>query len=408
MNKRLRTELIGELMIMKSKDIIPNFSSLSRQYGMDRATIRKYYHNGGLVIKERGKKVSKYDAYKDEIHELMNKPEVKISALYQYLTNKYPNIPFTYSGLKAYTLRNGFKRNKIQLIPHVRYETAPGEQLQVDWKENLKIKTSSNEIIDFNIFSATLGYSRLHFFIYTKGKTEQDFLRCLITVLNKLGGKPQIVKTDNMSAIVSINDSRRKKHSIIKQFESDTGIKISLCEVRAPQTKGKVEVSNKFMDWLKPYDGLIKNESDLISIIDIITKQCNNKINDTTKIPPIKLFEKEKEHLLPLPTKILLDSYIENIDTQKVPTTLLVNYKGNGYSVPRKLIGQRVKLIPIDDKLYVYSNTDLIVCHTIKDQKINYMPEHYAEALAARLNDSNADIEQMAIDNLKRFENMKG
>lgn len=56
MNKRLRTELIGELMIMKSKDIIPNFSSLSRQYGMDRATIRKYYHNGGLVIKERGKK----------------------------------------------------------------------------------------------------------------------------------------------------------------------------------------------------------------------------------------------------------------------------------------------------------------------------------------------------------------
>ena len=211
-----------------------------------------------------------------------------------------------------------------------------------------------------------------------------------------------------MSAIVSIHDNRRKKHSIIKQFETDTGIKINLCEVRSPETKGKVEVSNKFTDWLKPYDGEIESESKLIEIIEVITKQANNEINQTTNIPPIKLFEKEKEHLLPLPTKILLDSYIENIDTQKVPTTLLVNYKGNGYSVPSKLIGQRVKLIPIDDKLYIYFNTELIICHTIKNQRFNYDPTHYIEALSLRLKDKGESIEKMAIENLRRFENMKG
>lgn len=162
------------------------------------------------------------------------------------------------------------------------------------------------------------------------------------------------------------------------------------------------------MNWLKPYDGLLDSEASLIEAIDIITKQANNKINQTTKIPPIKLFEKEKEHLLPLPTKILLDSYIENIDTQKVPTTLLVNYKGNGYSVPSKLIGQRVKLIPIDNKLYIYFNTDLIICHTIKDQKFNYDQRHYTEALSIRLKDKSEDIEKMALENLKRFDNMKG
>lgn len=408
MNYKARTELIGELLIMKAHDIKPNFSELARIYGFDRATVRKYYKDGGLVIKERSTKSSKYDSYKDEIIELMSKPGVSISALYHYLINKYEKIPFTYSGLKSYTLRLGFKRGQAKNIPHLRYETPPGEQLQVDWKENLSITTKHSEIIEFNIFSATLGYSRLHFFIYTKGKTEQDFLRCLITVLNKLGGKPQIVKTDNMSAIVSIKESHRKKHSIIKQFESDTGIKISLCEVRSPETKGKVEVSNKFTDWLKPYDGLIEGEAGLIEAIDIITKQANNEINQTTKIPPIRLFEKEKEHLLPLPTKILLDSYIENIDTQKVPTTLLVNYKGNGYSVPSKLIGQRVKLIPIDDKLYIYFNTDLIICHTIKNQRFNYDPVHYTDALSIRLKDKGEAIEKMAMDNLRRFGNMKG
>ncbi len=408
MNYKLRTELIGELFIMKSKDIKPNFSALSRHYGFDRATIRKYYNDGGIKVKKRKTKASKYDQFKEEIIELMNKDEVSITALYHYLENKYSNIPFTYAGLKAYTLRLGYVRKKVKNVPHPRYETEPGEQLQVDWKEDLKITTINGDIIEFNIFSATLGYSRLHFFIYTKTKTEQDFLRCLITVLYKLGGMPRKVKTDSMSAIVTIHDSHRKKHSIIKQFERDTGIEIKLCEIRSPETKGKVEVSNKFMSWLKPYDRNIKSEAQLIEIIDIIAKQCNNQVNQTTNIPPIKLFEKEKEHLLPLPTKILLDSYIENIDTQKVPTTLLVTYKGNGYSVPYKLIGQRVKLIPIDDKLYIYFNTDLIICHTIKDQRFNYDQTHYSEALSIRLKDSGDEIEQMALNNLKRFENMKG
>lgn len=100
MDKRLRTQLIGELLIMKSKDIRPNFSELSRQYGFNGSTIKKYYEDGGIKVKKRSKKSSKYDFYKDEIIEIMNKPEVKISALYQYLKNKYSNIDFTYSGLK--------------------------------------------------------------------------------------------------------------------------------------------------------------------------------------------------------------------------------------------------------------------------------------------------------------------
>ena len=110
MNYKARTELIGELLIMKAHDIKPNFSELARVYGFDRATVRKYYKDGGLVIKERTSKSSKYGPYKDVIIELINKPGVSISALYHYLINKYDDIPFTYSGLKSYTLRLGFKR----------------------------------------------------------------------------------------------------------------------------------------------------------------------------------------------------------------------------------------------------------------------------------------------------------
>lgn len=159
------------------------------------------------------------------------------------------------------------------------------------------------------------------------------------------------------------------------------------------------------MDWLKPYDGLIESESHLIEVINIITKQANNQTNQTTSIPPIKLFDKEKEYLNPLPNTILLETYLNDIVTHEVPPTLLVNYKGNGYSVPSKLIGKRVKLVPSIDKLYIYFNTELVICHNITNQKFNYDKSHYIEGLSNRLNNKGYDIEEMAEKNLKLFEN---
>lgn len=55
---------------------------------------------------------------------------------------------------------------------------------------------------------------------------------------------------------------------------------------------------------------------------------------------------------------MLLDSYICDPITKTVPNTLLVNFDGNEYSVPSKYIGKRVKLVRLNDSLYIYFNTD--------------------------------------------------
>ena len=189
-----------------------------------------------------------------------------------------------------------------------------------------------------------------------------------------------------MTAIVNLRNGKRRKHTSVLQFEKDLGIKINLCDVRTPETKGKVEVSNKFMDWLRPYNKEVEDISHLIKIINTINRDCNNQKNDRTHLPPTLLFKEEKEYLSPLPQKILLDSYLNEINTQIVPPTLLVLYKGSRYSVPQKYIGQKVRLIPQADKLYIYFNTELIVCHIITNQEINYLNSHYQEALSTRLN----------------------
>ncbi len=404
----LSTSLLGELAYFKTMNIKPNYSDLSRRYHVDRHTIAKYFKNGGKIIKRRKNQKSLYDDFQDEIIELLSQPGISKTAAFYYLCNKYPDtFNKNYSSFKSYTLRKDIIPAKTKVVPHVRFETKPGEQLQVDWKESLSMTSSEGEIIDFHLYTATLGYSRTHLFVYSKTKTTEDFIRCTIESLRRIGGLPKHILTDNMSAVVSIKNGTKNKNYKILQFEKDLGIKIKLCKARSPETKGKDESSNRFISWLLPYDGKFKDENELINIIKKVNDQVNNTINRTTNIPPVVLFKKEKEYLSPLPNSLMLDSYIQDAITQVVPPTLLVPYKGSGYSVPSKFINKRVSLYPIDNKLYIYYNDFLVTVHPLSSNKFNYKYDHYVDALSSRISSSSKEIEDMATSNLKLFENFE-
>ena len=298
---------IGELNYYKGAGIIPNFSELSRRYDKDRRTLKKYYEHG--MIQKRKKRI-----YKSELDDYINIIKVKIAdsantlkGIYEYLLDIY-DIKTTYNNFKAYCRRHDLSVKKVNKVPHLRYETPPGEQLQTDWKEDIELVNRHGEVFKFNIFSATLGYSRKHIFIYSKNRTEADFLRCNISVFRKLGGLPKKNKTDNMSAIVSVSAKGRKiKHPRILQFEKDTGLKIVLCQVRSPETKGKDESANRFLNRLYAYNNDFEDLNDLLRIIERLNVRCNEEINQFTNVPPDVLFQKEKEYLLPLPNDKVLD-----------------------------------------------------------------------------------------------------
>ncbi len=64
--KEKMKNLKGQLEIMKTLEIKPNFSELERSFGVERHTIKKYYegYEGPFAI---GNKSSKLDKYYDEI-----------------------------------------------------------------------------------------------------------------------------------------------------------------------------------------------------------------------------------------------------------------------------------------------------------------------------------------------------
>jgi transposase len=399
--------LIGELRIMKDLDIKPNISAIARKYGVDRHSVKKYYDNDGVPERKETSKKSKWDPFEDEIRELMQMEFVSKKSIFMFLLNEHKTLPGDYNSFKSYTWRKGITV-KVDVKPHLLYEVEPGHQLQADWVENLTLHLKDGNSVNFNVFSATLGYSRYHLFIYSSTKTTEDFIRCSIEVFRRLGGVTKSFYTDNMSAVVSVRNNKKKIHANVSTFFKDMGCILNLAEIHTPQTKGKDENANKFIKWIYPYDYKLDCEEDIIKLIEkTITADCNRQINTGTGVPPIALFKNEKEYLKPLPHKILLDSYINEHYRQKVEPTLLVYCKGSRYSVPVAYIGKTVDIYPIENHIYIYCNSLLIAKHTISQKNINYNYNHYVEGMKKRLPYKEEDeIEIMSDRNLKLMDKM--
>lgn len=398
----------------------PNFSQLAKELGCSRNTVAKHWHdiiNGTPPkIPTKRHRRSKFDPYLDEIKHKFETTTSSGKALFKYLENKYGKEIFnSYNSFKYFLKARGLHELRKQAQKaHVRYETLEAEQIQLDWKEDIKLRLKDGSTLVFNLFNATLGYSRLVCLVYSRSRTTADFLRCLLEVIYRLGGLPSHFLTDNMAAIVSVTDKNHKhKLPIIRQFEKDIDTEIKLCKPRSPETKGKNESANRMANWFEPYQDDLESEEDLLKILPIVNRQINEEICRTTSEPRELRYKQEKEHLRPIPNGILLDSYIDEVSTKIVPNTLLVAYKGSEYSVPLRYIGKRVKIIPCGDEIYIYHNSEMIACHLISDQKINYRKSDYLEGLESAMTKRQLEkkgeksIEKQALENLKNLEKLK-
>ncbi len=246
----------------------------------------------------------------------------------------------------------------------------------------------------------------MHYFEYSEFKGESDFKRCLIHFFNKIGGLTKEVLTDNMPALVTANGENKTIHPSVIQFFKDLGVKLILCKIRTPQTKGKDEVSNKYAQWLNAYNGKIKNKEHLLKIIEKLNLDINKQKNTRTNIPPILLFRKEKEYLSPLPNQEILKFYEDEMRSCKVPPTFVIQYKGAKYSVPPYLINKIVKYKEEDNKLYIFYQNELVTENKINSKKsINYKEEHYKKGLINKFKDDD-EIERITGKNLAKFKDL--
>ena len=397
----MEDNLRAQLIIIKAMDLKPNYSELARKYGFDRRTVKKYYEGYEGKPKTRDKP-SKLDKYQDEIIEKLQIDGIKVKAVYEYFVDKGYDVG-TYSNFNKYIKNNGLKPTS-KTKGHPRFETSPGKQAQADWKEDLKLISKYNEEFIINVFNYKLGNSRYCHFEYKRHRTQQDVFECLIEAFKETGGVPKEILFDNMTTVVDLLNGRRRINTKMQAFADDFGFKISLCKPRRAFTKGKVETANKFIEWLLAYNYEFEDENDLINIIKNINKKVNQYDNQATGVPPILLFQKEKEYLLPLPNNQIIESYMNYELRASVHKDSLVNFKGRRYSVPPKYIGKDVLLKQNQNELYIYCNTELIRIHQLSDKNFNYQAEDYKALMAQSIKDDN-DLDKIVSENLNTLDN---
>lgn len=395
--------LITQLRILRLSSIKPNFSELARLYDIDRRTVKKYYdgYEGKPV---HHNKPSKLDEYYDIIALKLKIKGTNVMAVYQFLIDKYGDSIGSYSNFNKYVNRKGLKPKKTEK-GHPRFETEPGIQAQVDWKEDVSIANRFGEVFTFQVFDYKLGYSRYPIFTYKLYKTRQDVFDCLIASFKATGGVPREILFDNMSSVVDRDGNRANISNQMRSFARDFNFKIKLCKPRHAYTKGKVEALNKFLTWLLPYEGEFETEEELIAILEELNRKVIHRVCDETGVPPLLLFQKEKEYLQSLPSEEVIETYLSHDRQTTVRKDSMVTYNKRKYSVPAEYIEKPVRLRVDSDKLLIYYSTDIIATHTICDKRLNYQEDHYKQLLSGYLTDSDA-IETMAERNLRQMDTL--
>ena len=163
--KYLDEELGG--LILKHKEI--NKSELALKYNVDRHTISRHIKK---IEKPPERKLRTcgllkyYDTIKSKLE-----IESKLKSIYMYLLNLTTIEEIgTYSNFKQYVEKhfNDIRVTRKEKIIRFRYETLPGDQMQFDWIEDIKLHLKNGQLIEFNLWSASLKYSRRHVFKVAK------------------------------------------------------------------------------------------------------------------------------------------------------------------------------------------------------------------------------------------------
>ena len=394
--------LKGELAVMDNLGIKPNYAALGRKYGMDWRTVKKY-HEGYEGKSSTRNKGSKLDDYKKEISDKLVIKRITVRGVYEFMVKKYGYERIgSYPNFNRYVLNNKLKP-KHSDSGHPRYERGPGEQAQVDWKEDISIADKWGEIFVINVLHVTLKYSRFSHLDMSVQKRFEDVSRGLINGFIKFGGVPTELLFDNMSTVANINARPKKPTDAISKLAKDFGFKIRLCRTRKPETKGTVEAKNKVVDWIRAYEGEFEGLEELAAIVETINIDMNITINQETEMSPTALFYKEKEYLQPLPARDIIDTYLTPIK-YKVSDEALIRYGNNKYSVDPKLIGEEVTVDLFNNKLCVYYNGKLVTFHTLNENPINYHKDHYATLMEGKVKQE--DMENIVTENLAMMDTL--
>lgn len=285
--------------------------AISQELGVSRNTVRKYVRAAQVPTSAarspKPTKLDDYRAYLDSRVEAARPDWIPATVLFDEI------VALGYSGCLT-SVRDYLRtlKPKAKIDPLVRFETAPGHQMQVDWGA---FKLNGQRI---SLFLATLGWSRFNYGEFVLDEQFETLRACHEHAFDAFGGVPHEVLYDNMRTVVQQRNfygrGLHQFHPGLEDLAHHYTFMPRLCRPYRAKTKGKVERSIGYIrrSFFVP---LVSRYQQLSQPLDIETLnlefarwlavKANAREHGTTGEVPAQRLEQEQAALQALPPSLL-------------------------------------------------------------------------------------------------------
>lgn len=257
-----------------------------------------------------------------------------------------------------------------------RFETAPGEQSQIDWGQALVRFTEGKAVR--HIFVLTLGFSRRAVYIPCEQETLHDLLDAHEQAFAYFGGHTREHLYDRPRTVCFGGQGPTLRwNPTFKAFADFWGVEPRVCRPYRAQTKGKVEAGVKYFRRNFLPGRVFRDDADLREQLqEWMTTIADVRVHGTTHERPCDRWAQEAAALIPTTghPSFALDAPVARV----VATDYLVSFEANRYSVPYALIGQTVQVQRVGTDLVIRHRGSVVVTHPRLPGKyqVRILPEH--------------------------------
>lgn len=268
-------------------------------------TVRKYLAEGGPPqYGPRESRGSKLDAYKGYLEQRVKAAQPQwIPAT--VLAREIRELGFAGCDRLVSRYIGTFKPVERD-DPVVRFETAAGDQLQIDWIEFPRERLAA--------FVATLGYSRASYVQYVLDERIETLIGCHIAAFEFFGGVVNEALYDNMKTVVIERDAfgpgQHRFHPSLWDLAKHYNFRPRLCRPYRAKTKGKVERFNRYLRYsfhvplvtrLRQAGLTLDVETANVEVRRWLRDVANARVHGDTGQVPSEVLIQERLKLQPLP-----------------------------------------------------------------------------------------------------------
>jgi len=255
------------------------------------------------------------------------------------------------------------KARRAAELATVRFETAPGHQLQLDFGE--KRVPVAGALVRVFFLVAVLSFSRRLFVKAFLAQRQDDWREGLLEAFRHFGGVTQTVLIDNAGPLVVGRDREAgvaRLHPAFAQFCRELDVAVRVCRPYRARTKGKTESGVGYVKRNAIAGRGFASFAELERHLAAWMVRADEREHGSTHEPPRVRFEREEAATLkPLPA--LPPPARERRLERRVATDCFVDVDTVRYSVPHQLIRERVEVLISESDVRIFHGGRAVATH---------------------------------------------